>query len=112
MRYLRWYDKSKEFSGFMDLMQSLPEDYYAMIAQDMLQILFNEGVIDVNTSMDVLNTKNNYSYNRWYDSNYELSNALEVIKTLNNSQRERVILKISESIYQTMQILSEHQDEQ
>lgn len=108
MTHIRWYDKIPELKNFLEYLQAMPSEYQSLVAQDLMQILLKEGFVETSHSLDYLKVQKHYEYRRWYDENFELSSALEIIKDLPPQEQQSLLFKIVESIYQ---IMMEYQNE-
>ena len=102
MVYVRWYDKDPELKKLVAYIETLDSENQAIIAQDLIQILMQEGIGDVARHIAYLSEERQHTYSRWYDMNLDLSSAMEIMKVLDDEQRFRVVQKITESLYQLM----------
>ena len=89
----RWYEKNPDLTELINFIQSLDVEKQNIIAQHLLQILINECGIDLDKEISAISTKN-YSYNRWYDKNYDISTALELLKNLSEVKQQFVVKRI------------------
>lgn len=105
MKYVRWYDKDPDLSSLMSFLESLNEDVRDEIAQDLIQIILSEIKTNTDGEISHLNENRITEYKRWYDKNLSLHSAIEIIKNLNDEQRQEIISLIMESI---VQILTEY----
>lgn len=86
----RWYEQSPNLNEAIDFIQSLDNDKRDFVVQHLLQILVNECNIDLDKEFSKF-SGNNYSYKRWYDENFELSDALELLKNLPENKQNFVV---------------------
>ncbi len=105
MDYVRWYDKDPDLSHLMKFLEGLNEEVRDEIAQDLIQIILGELETNKDSELSQLSTMKIGDYRRWYDKNLTLHSAVEIIKNLDNDQREQILSLIMESI---VQILAEY----
>ena len=98
--FSRWYDKFEELKKILEFLETRPTVEQNDIAQEILQIIFTELNLPVENSMQYIDSAKDIPQKRWYDRFPELSNSLEVIKRLEEKDRQFVLVKILESIYQ------------
>jgi len=98
--FSRWYDKFEELKKFLDFLETRSPEEQNEIAQEIMQIIFTELNLPVQNSMQYIDSAKELPKNRWYDKVPELTNALEVIKQLEENNRQYILMKIMESIYQ------------
>ncbi len=98
MKNLRWYDKDKYLSAFMTLLQGLSEDIQSKVAVDIM--LYVPKVIEKDFSkfIKIVAEHDPRQYQRWYDKNPHLHTAIESIRNMNQSEREKLIGAISDII--------------
>lgn len=98
MKNLRWYDKDKYLSAFMTLLQGLPEDVQSEVALNIL--LYVPKVIEEDFSkfIKIVAEHNPKQYQRWYDHNPNLHTAVESIRRLSQTEREKLLSSISDII--------------
>lgn len=85
----RWYENNTDLNEVIIFIQSLDEDDRVVVAQHLLQILVNECEIDIDEELSKF-SKNNYTYQRWYDECFDLSTAFELLKNLSKEKQEYV----------------------
>lgn len=86
----RWYEKNPDLNEVVNFIQSIDYEDRVVVAQHLLQILVNECHIDLDEELSRI-SKNNYSYNRWYDQNGDLSTAFELMKNLPTDLQDYVV---------------------
>ncbi len=100
MNNLRWYEKTSELDKIMNFIQSIPKDCQTAVAQDFIQILMEAGSDEIEKGMNILSQNPEHSYTRWYDKNFDLSSALEIVKTFDEPKQKRIVGELKSSIYQ------------
>lgn len=93
MNKKRWYEKNPNLAELINFIQSLTDEEKEIVGQHLLQILINECNIDLDKEFSEIST-NDYSYNRWYDKNYDISSALELLKNLPEIKQQFVVKRI------------------
>lgn len=93
----RWYEKYPEIKELIAFIRTLEREQQIFITQQMLQILINECDMDLDSELTRI-SKNNYTYKRWYDEDYGLSSAFELLKDLPDIKRNFVIRRILSEI--------------
>ena len=79
MKFLRWYDKDPELSELMQTLENLDKDTLAVIAQDFIQTMMEDELINSDDALQTLINNIPPGYNRWYDKNYDLHSVLELL---------------------------------
>ena len=93
MNTKRWYEENYDLAEVIEFIQSLSDKDKAIIGQHLIQILINEGNIDLDSEFSKTSGKN-YSYSRWYDKNFDISSALELLKTLPDIKQQFIVKRI------------------
>ena len=93
----RWYERYPEVVELMAFIQSLEPDKQVFISQQLLQILINECNMNLDRELTRI-SKNNYTYERWYDKDYGLSASFELMKDLPDIKRNFVIRRLLSEI--------------
>ncbi len=100
MKYLRWYDKDPLLKEFMTLLETLDPESVELLAQDFIQIIMDSGLINIDSTIDLLNKNSPNRYNRWYDKNYHLHTCIELLKNLEETQKQQLLEKLREACFE------------
>ena len=100
MNYLRWYDKDPILKELMSLLECLDPETIDLLAQDFIQIIMDSPFLNKDSSIDLLNKNQPPRYSRWYDKNYNLHTCVEILKTLPQEDKEKVVETFKESFFQ------------
>ncbi len=94
---MRWYEQNSELNELLNFIETIENDNKTTVAHHLLQILINECDINLDNEINKL-SKNNYSYNRWYDDVADLSTSLELLKQLPSGKQEYVVKRLLSEI--------------
>ncbi len=94
---MRWYENNNELSELLNFVESLNEDDKIVISQHLLQIVVNECNINIDNELSKF-SRNDYSYQRWYDEVLDLSTSLEILKNLPDAQKDYVVKRFLSEI--------------
>jgi hypothetical protein len=89
--YNRWYDKYPDLKKLLTLLESVPEQYADIIAQDFLQIVMDKYKDKFDDAIKKMSENAPPKYNRWYDKNYDLHTCIEFIKILDDNEKSELI---------------------
>lgn len=93
----RWYEHYPEVVELMAFIQSLEPEKQVFISQQLLQILINECGLNLDKELTRI-SKNDYTYERWYDQDYGLSASFELMKKLPEAKRNFVVRRLLSEI--------------
>ncbi len=94
MMNLRWYDKDRYLSAFMALLETLPESVQSEVAVDILSSVPKVISMDCAAFMKFVEHNDPRKHNRWYDKNPDLHKAVEVMRQMSVSEREKLYSEI------------------
>lgn len=100
MRYERWYDKDQYLSPIMKILEQLPADLRAIVAQDLLQNIMNTNNATCDEKIDFLNRNIPPTYRRWYDKDTNLHSAIESLKNMPAKQKKQICEEIIDFLFQ------------
>ncbi len=89
--YQRWYDRYRELSALLTLLEKVDEFSIELIAQDFIQIILSKYNDKFDNVITELANNPPPVYKRWYDKNYNLHTCIEFIKTLPDDEKEDLI---------------------
>lgn len=90
---MRWYEQNHELSEMLNFVESLNDEEKSVAAKSLLNILITECGINLDLEISDIASKN-YSYKRWYDDIYDLSSAMEFLKSLPEHKQQYVIKRL------------------
>lgn len=93
----RWYEQNPDLNEVVNFIQSLDFDDRVVVAKYLLQILISECNINIDEELSKIST-HDYSYNRWYDDNFDLSTAFELLKKLSKVEQDFVVSRFLSEI--------------
>lgn len=93
----RWYEQNPDLNEVVNFIQSLDFDDRVVVAKYLLQILISECNINIDEELSKIST-HDYSYNRWYDDNFDLSTAFELLKNLSKVEQDFVVSRFLSEI--------------
>ena len=93
MAFKRWYDKDEILRQIITLLENADEETQTDIANDIIQLMIDKQ-FDVDDFIQVINTKNLESKNRWYDKNDTLHSAVEMLKDTDAHDRQELLNEI------------------
>ena len=96
--FVRWYDRDKHLSTFLGLLEGLSRGVQSDVAMDImlnLPVIADENLNDFVNNMSLAGTG---QYRRWYDYSPQIHSAVEVMKQLNESQRDIIIASSADII--------------
>ena len=93
----RWYEEDTDLKELVSFIEALDSDNRVVVASHLLQILVNECGIDLDKEFSEISQKD-YSYNRWYDDDIDLSTSLELIKSLSENKKGYVVKRFLSEI--------------
>lgn len=94
---MRWYEDNLELTELLDFIQTLDGDDKIVLANHFLQILVNEGDVDLDKEISELSDKS-YSYSRWYDNIVDLSTSMEFLKNLPKNKQDFIVKRFVSDI--------------
>ena len=100
VEYERWYDKDNNVSQLFHFLEGMDKRNRKIIANEILQIIFAELNIDINTKVRELTNLKHGHNKRWYDEDTEVQSAIEVIKSLSAEQSHELMIRIVETLQQ------------
>lgn len=95
---MRWYENNLNLTEILSFIENLSEDDRITVAKHLLQIVIMECNIDLDSEISKI-SKNDYSYNRWYDNIFDLSSAMEFMKNLPKNKQDYVAKRFVDEIY-------------
>ncbi|MGN1124673.1 MAG: hypothetical protein ACI4SM_00665 [Candidatus Gastranaerophilaceae bacterium] len=93
MEAKRWYEKISDINDLVLFVEKLSPENQDEVAQHFFQILIYECGIDLDKEFSKF-SENDYSYKRWYDNNYQISSALELLKHLPEDVQNFVVNRV------------------
>ena len=102
MRYARWYDKDEDLRNLMLLLEHLPLNLQVEIAHDIVQVIIELNPENADEYLNKLSENIPKSYKRWYDKDFSVHGAIELIRTLGEEERSRLIANLSGSLVQIL----------
>jgi hypothetical protein len=96
-QYKRWYDKNEILKQIMELLESSDPDTRNDIANDIIQLIVNKQY-DVDTFIQAINEQNLPSRNRWYDKDETMHSAVEMLKNIEESEKNELFKEILTTI--------------
>ena len=100
MNEIRWYDDDEDLKQLFAFLEEVPENARHIIADDILQILFQEIKMDVNSVVNELSKLKSNHNNRWYDKEVNIQSCIEIIKLVPKNQKRELIMRIVENLHQ------------
>ena len=97
-KYIRWYDKDKYLSAFMQLLEDLDPEVQCEVAVDIILKVPKIIEKDYEKFVKIIADYNPREYKRWYDKNPNLHAAVEALRDLTDQQREDLINQISDIV--------------
>lgn len=102
MQYTRWYDKDEDLRNLMLLMERLPSNLQVEIAHDIIQVIIELNPTNADSYLNSLSKNVPNSYKRWYDKDFSVHGAIELIRTLDEETRSHLISHLSGSLVQIL----------
>ena len=96
----RWYDKDEDITHLLKFLENIDPHHRKIIANELLQIIFQELGVDVNQKIMELKYLKPEQNKRWYDSDVDVQSSIEMIKNLSDSQRHELLVRIIETLEQ------------
>ena len=97
-KYIRWYDKDKYLSLFMELVQKLPREVQLEIAADMILNIPMVLGKDYDRYINNLSQNKPVAYKRWYDFDPALHSAIEAMHDMSERERIELIMDVADII--------------
>jgi len=97
MQYKRWYDKNDALKQIMEILENSDFDTRNDIANDIIQLIVNKQY-DVDNFIQIFNEQVPLTRNRWYDKDETIFSAVEMLKTINESDKKELFKEILNTI--------------
>ena len=89
--YNRWYDKYPNLKSLMLLLETVDEHGIELIAQDFLQVILEKYGDRFDSVIQEIKENSPPQYKRWYDNNYTLHTCIELLKILDDNEKEELV---------------------
>ncbi len=96
--FQRWYQKDEYMNAFMNLLEDLEPDDQCEIAIDIIIKASDMIDRDYTKIIQEVGNYNPRNFKRWYDKNPNIHLAIESLRDLNESQRDKIVREFSEKI--------------
>ena len=94
----RWYDKNQGLKNILNFLENAPQEIRINVAIDIIQFITQENFASINELAEFSKTNYIGQANRWYDADYTVHSAIEMLKLLTEQELYIVINEIASSI--------------
>lgn len=94
----RWYDKDPQLKTILRFLENAPDNMKQDVCMDMIQVIIQE---NFTTSDELMSfARQNYVGNaqRWYDIDDLVHTAVEMVKLLDDEERQIVLSEVAHTI--------------
>lgn len=96
--YSRWYDKDPRMKSLISFLELSSPQMKVDVCMDILQIIIQDGLKSADEVMNFSCGNNIGKAERWYDRNEYTHSAIELLRMLNDNEKDQIFPEIINGI--------------